>query len=269
MGLHVPVGGLLVDRGVFLSASVPSPDRADRYRRVPDAAIEIEEAVISLARAVFAEGGQLVFGGHPTIAPLVALVAGEYIAPEPGEVVSERRAELERGTRRLQTPVVIYQSRAFESSLPRETIQMESLGYATIHLIEETPERIGSKTERDAESLRRMRIQMISETKPLAMVCIGGMEGVEDEQELFRGIRPGAPVYVLEQTGGAAAILASTASDRFRVFDREILRELAVLETELQGREDQVRDPEEDRPTITPYPLIMQLLVRDLSRLAL
>src|SRR5437667_261524 len=132
MGPHFPEQGLLAGKAVFLSASVPSPNRAERYRRVPNSALEIEEAVISLARAVFAEGGQLVFGGHPTISPLVALVAGEYVVPEPGERLSERLAEVPRSTGERRTPIVIYQSRAFETLLPAETVQMKSLGYATI-----------------------------------------------------------------------------------------------------------------------------------------
>ena len=50
---------------VFLSASVPSVERAARFRRTEHAAFEIEQAVVSLARAIFARNGRLVFRRAP------------------------------------------------------------------------------------------------------------------------------------------------------------------------------------------------------------
>src|SRR4051794_31938323 len=90
----------LSGKTVFLCASVPDRQRAKKYRRLENAAFEIEQAVISLARAVFSEGGRLLFGGHPSISPLVATVAGEY--RETG--FAERRGEAP------PAPVLIYQS---------------------------------------------------------------------------------------------------------------------------------------------------------------
>src|SRR5215475_14156218 len=103
---HIGTG--LRAKNIFLSASVPAPNRAQRYWRVANAAFQIEQAVVSLARAVFSEGGTLVFGGHPAISPLVAMVAGEYRQP----LYAESREE------RLAAPIRIFQSRAFEGSLP-------------------------------------------------------------------------------------------------------------------------------------------------------
>ena len=70
---------------VFLSASVPSPERSHEYNRIPEAPLRIEEAVMSIARAIFMEGGTLVFGAHPSISPLVARVIGHYYLPAPAE----------------------------------------------------------------------------------------------------------------------------------------------------------------------------------------
>ena len=67
-------GGLLRGRSVFLSASIPV---RPGFRRVSGAAVEIEEAVVSFARAVLKEEGTVVFGAHPSISPLVASVASE------------------------------------------------------------------------------------------------------------------------------------------------------------------------------------------------
>lgn len=248
--------GRLKGRSVFLSASVPSLERAKQYRRVEDAHLQIEEAVISLARAVFTERGTLVFGGHPAISPLVAMVAGEYIAPR----------YLEGGEDEVRTPIQIYQSRAFEGYLPDETLMMFRAGYATLHWTEAmNGERFDPEAPRNQppcpQSLRHMREQMIRETAPVAMVCIGGMDGVEREVEIFREIRGGASIYVFGETGGAAALLASKGGD-IRVIDRDLLEYLESLRRPLE-RETAEAPSESERP-VTPYPLIAQVLVNEL-----
>lgn len=248
----------LSERTVFLSASVPSPERAERYRRIEDAHLEIEEAVVSLARAVFAEGGTLVFGGHPAISPLVAMVAGEYIRPRFVEGVGEE----------VSTPIHIYQSRAFEGYLPDETLMMFRAGYATLHWTEAMDgERFDPEAPRDQpfcpKSLRHMREQMIEETAPIAMVCIGGMEGVEREAEIFRELRQGAPIYVFGGTGGAAALLAEEREDGLlRIIDREVLERLAPLRRSRELEAGPAHG-EPERPPV-PYPLIAQMLVGEL-----
>src|SRR5262249_59078396 len=71
-GLRQPAGReeLAMNEGdvIFLSASVPI-----REGWAEDAQpAEIEEAIVSIARAVFARNGRLLFGGHPSVSPLVA-----------------------------------------------------------------------------------------------------------------------------------------------------------------------------------------------------
>src|SRR4051812_12552361 len=78
----------LVGRTVFLSASKPTRKLdflppSDVPARETDR--EIEHAALSLARAVFAEGGGLVFGAHPSVSPLIASAASEYFPPDWGE----------------------------------------------------------------------------------------------------------------------------------------------------------------------------------------
>ncbi len=140
--------GRLRDVSILLSASVP--DR-EGFERVPDAAFVIEQAVVSLARAVLAEEGTLVFGAHPSISPLVASVASEYRAPGGKE----------------EPRVVIYQSKAFEKVLPRETWDMARFGFARLIWIDaEGGESYipGQPASRHCpRSLRSMRQHMVSD----------------------------------------------------------------------------------------------------------
>ena len=92
---------------------------------------------------------------------------------------------------------------------------------------------------------------MIRETQPIAMVCIGGMQGVEEEFHLFRTLLPGAPVFVLETTGGAAAWLAERYPSEVRVIDRD-------------GQRRSRRSGSPDGSEYL-YPLIMQEIVEDLA----
>src|SRR5579859_462199 len=110
-------------RMIFLSASVPSPDRAHEFHRGKDSAFEIEQAVISLARAIFVRHGRLVFGGHPTISPLVSVVAGEYQPP----------STTEQGKGSGHASVVIYQSEAFRGHAQEDKLLLFKLGLTEVH----------------------------------------------------------------------------------------------------------------------------------------
>lgn len=246
-------------KAILLSASVPTPKRAEQYQRIEDAHFEIEQAVISLARAVFSEGGQLVFGGHPAISPLVAMVAGEYREPRYAESGGEKPS----------APIRIFQSRAFEGFLPNDTLLMYRLGYATITWInaaknEQFDPTIEYKDPPCPESLRMMREAMIGWTKPEAMVCIGGMEGVEREAQMFRELRSKAPIYVLERTGGASLLLAHSRKD-IRVIDTEIIGRIEQLKTELPRPSFDTISPKATQRPVVPYPLIMQTIVDEIS----
>ena len=180
----------------MLSASVPSKyrsgiyqtdrdeklarRRAEIYGRPVDAAVVIKDAVVSLARAVFAHGGRLVFGGHPAISSLVATVAGEYFDARPSR---------EHG-RDSEAPIAIYQSEIFQGYEPPGTRSLAAARYATLHW---APAQGGEHLQPNKApdpvhfplSLTHMRQVMIDEGKPAALVCAGGMEGVEEEVRLF------------------------------------------------------------------------------------
>ena len=252
-------GASLQGKTVFLSASVPNEKRAERYNRVEDAAFEIEQAVISLARAVFSEGGRLVFGGHPAISPLVAMVAGEYREPRFTESAKERQSP----------PVEIYQSRAFEGYLPDETLLMHRLGYASIHWVDAVDEErynpnAVSEDVQCTGSLRRMRETMLEASHPDAMVCIGGMDGLEDEVAVALERGRGFPIYVLERTGGAAALLRGRHLDQLRMIDTEIVTHVDLMRAKLNDGE-RLRETH-IRRALVPYPLVMQTIVEEIAR---
>ncbi len=236
-------------KSVFLSASVPDPARDERFSRIPDAAFQIEQAVVSLARAVFSEGGRLVFGGHPSISPLVATVAGEYRAPNLAE----------GGGERSRPQVAIYQSEAFRESLPQDTDLLIRLGLADEHWIEAVEgERFipgqGSAHDQCPRSLQLMRERLLTDTDPVAMVCIGGMDGVLIEADMFGSLPSHRPIFTLAYTGGAASLLPEEEGHQVVPIDVEVTRELPLRgedESELAKGEIKVH----------PYPLIMQTII--------
>lgn len=243
---------------ILLSASVPSEKRAERYNRIQDAAFEIEQAVISLARAVFSEGGRLAFGGHPAISPLVAMVVGEYREPRFAESTEHRDLG----------PVDIYQSRAFEGYLPDDTLLMYKLGYASIHWVESVGQEkfhphLEAVDTSCPNSLRKMREVMLENAHPDAMVCIGGMEGLEQEVEIALETRPFMPIYVIERTGGAAALLRQRADGRLRMIDTEVVSRLDRVRPRALHELD---DRAVNRRALVPYPLVMQLIVDEVSK---
>ncbi len=101
------------------------------------------------------------FGCHPTIAPLVALVAGEYLWPEAVEETGPRDS-LDRGRGYSAARIPIYQSRYFEATIPIETTMMVALCSADLTWTDSR-----GNLEDD---LHAMRVRMIRETAPIAMV---------------------------------------------------------------------------------------------------
>ena len=174
---------------IFLSASIPDPDR---WHGDYDA-LEITDAVVAFGRLAMAAGMKLVTAAHPTIAPLLLYVA----------------AELPEG---LRPEVFLYQSEIFKDVMPTATQRFVSQGIA-IPRMTEAVEGEDTDPANRGRSLELMRRQMFAETKPAAACFVGGMEGIADEFELFREFRPGAPTYPLAGPGGEAArLIGETAT---------------------------------------------------------
>lgn len=156
---------------VFLSASVPLPGRDERFLRTCDV-IAVREAIKGLVE-VMVQQGTLVFGGHPAITPMVALLMRSY-----GAEAKKR--------------VVLYQSEYFAKRLPQENDEFIDLRL------------IPAQSKSRKRSLDRMRRRMIEDTNFDAAVFIGGMEGVLEEYELFKKHHPNARLWPIASTGAAA-----------------------------------------------------------------
>lgn len=176
---------ILAGRAVFLSASIPDPERWDGEFDVR----EITDAVVAASRAVLTADGVLVTAAHPTIAPLLLYIAGEF--PK-------------RPNRRAS--VITYQSALFESVMPMATRRFQESGIGDFRLIPAVP---GDKPAPSGwnDSLLKMREQMFAETEPVAAIFVGGMDGIRQEYELLASLHPAPIPYSVGRPGGEAARL--------------------------------------------------------------
>lgn len=167
---------------LFLSASVPVAGRADgKYLATADI-IAIRDAVIALASVVLPRY-HLIWGGHPSITPLIANV-------------------LRHSNKKVNSSVTVYQSGYFVKEFPKENKDVE-------HVV--VTESLGERMS----SLDLMRRQMVIENDFAAAVFIGGMDGVEDEYKMFVESHPEAKVFPMASTGAAALMLYDANSDAF------------------------------------------------------
>lgn len=203
---------------IFLSAGVPDPRRGPEYAVTADT-VAITAAVSALTYVVLGRR-PLVWGGHPAITPMIALVAQELGV----EYASWVR---------------LYQSRYFEDEFPEDNAQFQNVTYV---------EAIANNRE---ESLRAMRELMFSENAFGAAVFVGGMGGIVDEFELFRRLQPNAAVVPVVTTGGAvltvAERLGKVSSDL-----RDELDYVALFHRHLgiSVREERFRRPEQQPPDL-------------------
>ncbi len=274
---------------VFLSASVPTRDRQDEYDRIPEAPLQIEEAVVSIARAVFMEGGTLVFGAHPSISPLVARVVSHYYLPAPAEEERRDRNGQARETDERQVvpgreserdwknpSVVIYQSRVWEPYWADATEQLTRHPLVHLRWTDAEPfETIDLEVKDRSQapkSMARMRQEMIAETAPTAMIAIGGMKGVLNEADMFMEQWPRAPIFALATTGGAAKLLSTREKyqGHVQVMDAEaedLVRRFWAQQTESPERAAQPQDirsepgDDERRKFYVPYAFVAQQIV--------
>jgi len=246
---------------VLLSASVPSEKRSERYNevytKIKNAQIQIEEAIITLCRNIFHAGGRIIFGGHPSISPLVAMIASEFADSDNDEM--EHLGVENRNDKKI----IIYQSRAYEEVIPKETSILFELGYSEIKWVdavdnEKCDLNIKNQTQCD-KSLLSMRTKMIHENEIDALVCIGGMDGVEKEFELFREYKPTAKIFILETTGGASKILAKeySRSEFIKIPDTGYSRQIE--------NKRQETGEEKSKFELVPYSFLTSLIVKELT----
>ncbi len=164
---------------------------------------------------------RIVWGGHPSITPLVQMVV--------------------RGLGLTGDKLFgLFQSSYFYKVLPKENAAFEDVvrtrpARLSAKQLAEAAARAGPDADeverrrsmdaaRRAASLDLMRRTMIGSAPFSAAVFIGGMEGVEQEYALFRQLHPYAPAYPIASTGGAALILYERDVS---VFDAALADDLA------------------------------------------
>lgn len=161
-------------KNIFLSASVPLPERDAKYIDTADV-IAIRDAVIALTTVVLPHH-RIIWGGHPSITPLIYYV-------------------MEKLDLNIQEHVVIYQSKLFEKYFPADNNKFENIILTDI-----------IENDRD-KSLLFMREKMLSDFEFSAAVFIGGMDGIEVEYNLFKHKHPNALILPIASTGAATKII--------------------------------------------------------------
>lgn len=191
---------------VFLSASYPewSPEST----RELDSR-DVLDAVSSITRAILGAGGRILYGGHPTISPIILDVASEYAEnQEP-----------------IQPIVIVYQSLYFDEhpgyEIPRATRRLGKKEWAELRWSD-------SVNDSESESLRLMRQEMIHTLEPDAAIFIGGKDGIIEEWRMYKEEYPERPAIPIGSAGGDAELIlqspdrfSESPSDRRGEFDLE------------------------------------------------
>ena len=175
---------------IFLSASIPLPERDPKYIGTADV-IAIRDSVIALASTVLPHYN-LIFGGHPSITALIA------------HVLTHSDLEVNQHVTLYQTGFFVKEFPEVNKFVPRRIIT-ENLG------------------ERNT-SLAEMRRVMIEENDYEAAFFIGGMEGVDEEYQAFVKAHPKTKVFPIASTGAAAKIIYDRTPD---LYDARLLNDLA------------------------------------------
>ena len=177
---------------IFLSASVPQPDREFFGT---ENVYAIKEAVISFVRVCAEKRLPFYFGGHPAITPLVWNVAKNYYGDK-------------------EPAIKIYQSRFFGERIPKEVEHFKD-----VHMID-------AVDNNKSESVNRMRRVMFEENPTDSAVFIGGMDGVVVEAHMIRDMYPDARFLPIFSTGGAAKAIY----DEFQINDERLKESYAFYE---------------------------------------
>lgn len=169
-------------KNIFLSASIPLPDRDTKYIETADI-IAIRDAVIALTTVVLPKY-RIVWGGHPSITPLIYYVMDKL--------------------NMNMAHVKLYQSLFFREIFPEENIQFENIVFT---------ENAGDIHS----SIQVMRKRMLSENEFDAAVFIGGMDGIEVEYNMFKEKHPHALLLPIASTGAATKIVYNNfLPDKFK-----------------------------------------------------
>lgn len=186
-------------KNIFLSASIPLPDRHPKYYETADI-IAIRDAVIALASLVLGKH-KIVWGGHPSITPLIYYVIERMLInklerkdwelplnEEEKKIIENQLKE------KIQQHVLLYQSVIFKDIFPVENEKFKNV--VITEDLGDTP-----------SSIEQMRKRMFTENEFAAAVFIGGMDGIEVEYNMFKKLHPNALIIPIASTGAATKIV--------------------------------------------------------------
>jgi len=186
-------------KNIFLSASIPLPERHPRYYETADI-VAIRDAVIALA-SIALNQHRIIWGGHPSITPLIYYVIEKMLINklerEDWDLpLTEQEKELinTQLKGRIQDHVLLYQSLHFKDDFPPENEMFQNVVL--------TPD-FGDMPS----SIQLLREKMLGENEFSAAVFIGGMDGIIDEYKIFREFHSKALVIPIASTGAAAKIV--------------------------------------------------------------
>ena len=180
---------------VFLSASVPNNDDCEYDFLL------IHDIIVTLLETVIKAGGTMVFGGHPTITPIVLNVM---------EIMSEVS---DKPKSKRYPNIYLYQSRYFKGRYPLEAEsfpkgrlkEVDAVVCEDDSLSEETKQKLSKEL-----SLNAMREKMIRNWDYTCAIFIGGRydktegptsSGIWKEYEEFIKLHKNAKCLYLENTG--------------------------------------------------------------------
>lgn len=186
-------------KNIFLSASIPLPERHPKYYETADI-IAIRDAVIALT-SIALTNHRIVWGGHPSITPLIYYVIERMLISklerEDWELpLNEDEKDLIESQLKgkIQQHVLLYQSLFFKEDFPPENELFKNVVLT---------ENVGDIHS----SIQHMRHRMFSENEFAAAVFIGGMDGIEVEYNMFQEYHPKAIILPIASTGAATKIV--------------------------------------------------------------
>ena len=160
-------------KNIFLSASVPLPERDLKYIETADI-IAIRDAIVALTTVVLPHH-RIIWGGHLSITPLIYYV-------------------MQKLNLNIQEHVKLYQSLWFEDQFPEGNNKFKNIVFT-------------DKQGDIFSSIQLMRQKMFSENDFSAAVFIGGMDGIKDEYKMFLEYHPDALLLPIASTGAATKIV--------------------------------------------------------------
>jgi hypothetical protein len=239
--------------GGALSESYDQPVKEEGFEIVSEDEydVRLEEAVMSLVRAVLVRGGRLAFPDDPIVTPLAIEIGMEYWQSLPGEELGAGKEEHDpKGT-----PLLIIDSESEHKSRERFDFALK-IGCAKV-----------------------VSEEVVGSVPISRVVCIGGARSVREMLNRFsKGWREPVPVYAIPSTGGTAKDLVETNEARDaegQIADAIVARRRGLYfrppereESDREGREpksffEHPMSEEEHVPEFryALYPLVMSFLL--------